>query len=165
MSSLQTCNSLFLMWTLVLKIGSTVATSGCLGPKDVFHERLPKGITSTAILFLCFLCCVCVVLALGFFTADSAHSVINLSTSTWNRASYDFLALPTPSTKIKVGGSGMGHATVFLWWKQEGSAAKILFSFSAINMSGLSSPFTALLSLGPTDFPFLMCWRQDWWNS
>lgn len=51
----------------------------------------------------------------------------------------------------------MGHATVFLWWKQEGSAAKILFSFSAINMSGLSSPFTALLSLGPTDFPFLMC--------
>lgn len=87
----------------------------------------------TAILFLWFLwnCCVYIVLALGFFTADSVHSVINSSTSTLNRASYDFLALPTSSTKIKVGGSGMGHSTVFLWWKQEGSAAKILFSFSA----------------------------------
>lgn len=46
----------------------------------------------------------------------------------------------------------MGISPVFFWWKQECSDAKIQFIFSATAVSGLSSPFTASLSRGRTDF-------------
>lgn len=90
-----------------------------------------------------------VVLPLGSSRAISVclyHTSIHVNF----KQSCFWFPLPTPSTTMKMRGSGIGISPVFFWWKQESSGAKIYFLYSSCVRSEFSS--TDLLSLDPADF-------------